>query len=89
MRIHDAVVDGDGERTHQNNQVMDTSYYDLLGVPRTATQAEIRSAYKKAAIRWHPDKNPDNKEQAEEMFKAIAEVQALVPGRHLRRFHLI
>jgi molecular chaperone DnaJ len=56
------------------SRVADTTYYDVLGVAPTATTAEIRSAYKKAAIRWHPDKNPDNKTEAEERFKAIAEV---------------
>ena len=42
-------------------------YYNVLGVDRKATGSEISSAYKKMARQWHPDKNPDNKEEAETM----------------------
>lgn len=48
-------------------------YYRLLEVPREATQEEIRRAYRRLALKWHPDKNRDNKEVAENRFKAISE----------------
>jgi molecular chaperone DnaJ len=47
-------------------------YYDLLGVPRTATDEELKKAYRKKAVQFHPDKNPGSKE-AEEMFKKVSE----------------
>lgn len=48
-------------------------FYEILGVSRTATLDEIKKAYKKLAIKWHPDKNPDRPAEAAEQFKLIAE----------------
>ncbi|MFW6159445.1 MAG: DnaJ domain-containing protein, partial [Planctomycetota bacterium] len=49
------------------------NYYDVLGVSRDADTDEIKRAFRKLAARYHPDKNPDNKKEAEEKFKEVAE----------------
>jgi molecular chaperone DnaJ len=53
------------------SKVKETEYYDTLGVATTATTDEIKKAYRKLAIKFHPDKNQGNKE-AEEKFKDIS-----------------
>src|SRR5476651_2681283 len=46
-------------------------YYELLGVERNVTADDLKKAYRKKAVQYHPDKNPGNKE-AEEMFKKVS-----------------
>ncbi|CAO2603748.1 DnaJ homolog subfamily B member 6 [Lemmus lemmus] len=48
-------------------------YYEVLGVQRHASPEDIKKAYRKQALKWHPDKNPENKEEAERKFKQVAE----------------
>src|SRR5262249_7463415 len=52
-------------------------YYEVLGVGKSASQQEVKSAYRKIAVRDHPDKNPGDKE-AEERFKQAAEASAVL-----------
>jgi molecular chaperone DnaJ len=53
-------------------------YYEVLGVGRNAPEQEIKSAYRKLALQHHPDRNPDNKEAAEEKFKEITEAYSVL-----------
>jgi len=54
-------------------QVETKNYYDALQISKGATDAEIKKAYRKLAMKWHPDKNPDNSEEASKMFQEIGE----------------
>ncbi len=58
-------------------------YYEVLGVPKTATAADIKKAYRKKAIQYHPDKNPGDKE-AEEKFKEAAEAYEVLSDENKR-----
>jgi len=49
------------------------NYYETLGITEEATQEEIKKAFRELAKKWHPDRNPDNKKQAEEKFKEVSE----------------
>lgn len=58
-------------------------YYEILGVTKTSTPEEIKKAYRKVAIQFHPDKNPGNKE-AEEKFKEAAEAYEILSDAEKR-----
>jgi len=53
--------------------MVEINYYDVLGVPKGANDAEIRKAFRKLALKWHPDKNPDILEEASKKFQEIGE----------------
>jgi DnaJ family protein B protein 6 len=61
--------------------------YATLGVSRTASDEEIRRAYRRQALRWHPDKNPDNREESEVMFKEVARAYEVLSNAAARRMY--
>ena len=52
---------------------MGVDYYNILKVNRNATEDDLKKAYRRLAMKWHPDKNPNNKKEAEAKFKQISE----------------
>jgi molecular chaperone DnaJ len=58
--------------------------YEVLSVSRTAAPDEIKSAYRKAALKWHPDRNPSQKEVAEEKFRQASEAYAILSDEQKR-----
>uniref|UniRef100_A0A8C9D1Q6 J domain-containing protein n=1 Tax=Panthera leo TaxID=9689 RepID=A0A8C9D1Q6_PANLE len=54
------------------------NYYKVLGVPQNASPSDIKKAYHQLALQVHPDKNPKNREEAEEKFKQVAEAYAVL-----------
>ncbi len=65
---------------------MPKDYYEILGVPRNATQEEIKRAYRRLAMKYHPDRNRGNKE-AEEKFKEINEAYAVLSDPEKRKLY--
>ncbi|KAK7945306.1 hypothetical protein WMY93_001034 [Mugilogobius chulae] len=62
-------------------------YYHVLGVHRDATAEDIKKAYRKLALRWHPDKNPDNKIDAEKKFKELSEAYEVLSDANKRSLY--
>jgi len=62
-------------------------YYKILGVPRSADDRAIKKAFRKLSIQWHPDKNPDNKEEAQEKFKEIAAAYTVLSDAEQRKVY--
>ncbi|XP_063925337.1 dnaJ homolog subfamily B member 6-B isoform X4 [Zophobas morio] len=62
-------------------------YYKVLEVSKNATTAEIKKAYRKLALKWHPDKNQDNIEEATKKFKEISEAYEVLSDDKKRRMY--
>lgn len=56
----------------------ENDYYEILGVGRDSTGDQIKSAYRKAAMKWHPDRNPENKPEAEHRFREASEAYSVL-----------
>lgn len=65
---------------------MGKDYYSILGVKSDVASGELKKAYKKAAMKWHPDKNPNNKDVAEKKFQEISEAYQVSYATHCSLF---
>nr|CAD7425814.1 unnamed protein product [Timema monikensis] len=62
-------------------------YYRILEVSRTSSNGEIKKAYRKLALKWHPDKNPENMDEATKKFKEISEAYEVLSDESKRKLY--
>jgi molecular chaperone DnaJ len=62
-------------------------YYEVLAVSRTASVEEIKAAYRKAALKWHPDRSPENKAEAEVKFRECTEAYSVLSDQQKRQIY--
>jgi len=70
--------------TPEENEI---NYYNILEVEKTASTSDIRKAYRKLALKWHPDKNPDQQETATKKFKQISEAYEILSDDEKRKIY--
>jgi DnaJ family protein A protein 2 len=68
-------------------KVNSEDYYEVLGVSRNADPELIKKNYKKLSVKYHPDKNPDNKEECERIFKRVGEAYSVLSDENQRRIY--
>ena len=62
-------------------------YYKILEVDKNIDEKDLKKAYKKLSLKWHPDKNPDNKDDAEKKFKEISEAYSILSDKNKRELY--
>jgi molecular chaperone DnaJ len=62
-------------------------YYEILGVSKAASVEEIKASYRKSALKWHPDRNPENKEEAEIKFRECTEAYSVLSDSQKRQIY--
>ncbi len=75
------------KKSNYINIKMTKFYYKVLDISETATDTEIKNAYKKLAKKWHPDKNLDNRKRAEQMFNIISEAYQILSNNESRKLY--
>ena len=60
-------------------------YYEILEISETATQEEIKRAYRKFALKWHPDKNLNNQEEAKKKFQEVSRAYEVLGDEERRK----
>jgi DnaJ-class molecular chaperone len=72
---------------NNNSNKKPQDYYTILGVSKTATEKQLKKAYRKLALQWHPDKNPDNVKVATDKFAEISEAYEVLSDPEKRRIY--
>ncbi|KAM6121452.1 dnaJ homolog subfamily B member 8 [Pterocles gutturalis] len=62
-------------------------YYKVLGLQKSASQDDVKKSYHRLALKWHPDKNLSNKEEAEKKFRAVTEAYKVLSDPHKRSLY--
>lgn len=62
-------------------------FYEVLGVQRNADDNAIKKAYRKLSLKYHPDKNPNNMQEAEEIFKKISYAYGILSDKEKRKIY--
>ena len=62
-------------------------FYDILGISRDASEDQIKDSYRNLAKKWHPDLNPENRNEAEERFKEIGEAYQVLNNSEKRQVY--
>lgn len=68
-------------------QTKQRDFYEVLAVSRTASVDEIKASYRKAALKWHPDRNPENKDEAEHKFRECTEAYSVLSDPQKRQVY--
>ena len=66
---------------------MSRNYYEVLEIDKNATEEEIKKAYRKGALKWHPDKNTNNKQEAEIKFKELSEAYSVLSDSEKKQIY--
>ena len=69
---------------YKNNKSRDTKLYDILGVSNDADEVTIKKNYRKKAMKYHPDRNKDNKEESEKKFKELSHAYEILSDKDKR-----
>lgn len=67
-----------------NSNLESDDYYSILGLDRNASESDIKKHYKKLSLKYHPDKNPENREESEKKFKKISEAYSILSDKSTR-----
>lgn len=82
LQTRETIARATGNHASQKRSANEMKkYYETLGLPETATLKQVKDAYKKLSLDWHPDKNPDNPEAAEKFMKIKAAYEAIISAQ--------